>query len=193
MKKVSFLVVLLLFFFACKNQEDTEINANKVIETVKSMSKLGTTEYTFSKVIAGEDNQWFTIGSRKFIMTCKAHVIAGIDASQIQFTDVNTKEKSIKLKIPAVELLTFDIPPDEFKIIDLEVGAFRGDFSNSEWEKIQLKAEQMIGQDISKYNVTSESEKNAILFLDKVLRSAGFVSIEINTTSKPLKKLVDRT
>jgi hypothetical protein len=146
------------------------------------MSKLGTTEYTFNKVIAGQDNQWYTIGSRKFMMTCKAHVIAGIDASQIQFTDVKPKEKSIKLTIPAVEMITFDIPPDEFKITDFEVGKFRGNFTNSEWEKIQQKAEKMIKEDVKNYNIKAESEKNAILFLDRVLRSAGFISIEINTT-----------
>lgn len=182
MKKLSYSIIIAAFLFACSKPEESEINANKVIESVKAMSKLGTTEYTFSKVIAGQDNQWFTIGSRKFMMTCKAHIIAGIDASQIQFTDVKPKEKSIKLTIPAVELITFDIPPDEFDITDLEVGTFRGDFTTTEWNKIQQKAEKMIQEDVKKYNVKSESEKNAILFLDRILRSAGFVSIEINTT-----------
>lgn len=182
MKNLAYIFIVSLLFLACSKPEETEINANKVIESLKAMSKLGTTEYTFNKVIAGQDNQWYTIGSRKFMMTCKAHVIAGIDASQIQFTDVKPKEKSIKLTIPAVELITFDIPPDEFKITDLEVGKFRGDFTNSDWEKIQQKAEKMIKEDVKNYNIKAESEKNAILFLDRVLRSAGFVSIEINTT-----------
>ena len=182
MKNLAYIFIVSLLFLACSKPEETEINANKVIESLKAMSKLGTTEYTFNKVIAGQDNQWYTIGSRKFMMTCKAHVIAGIDASQIQFTDVKPKEKSIKLTIPAVDLITFDIPPDEFKITDLEVGKFRGDFTNSDWEKIQQKAEKMIKEDVKNYNIKAESEKNAILFLDRVLRSAGFVSIEINTT-----------
>lgn len=182
MKKIICFIFISSLFSSCSKPEESEIDASKVIESVKAMSKLGTTEYTFSKVIAGQDNQWYTIGSRKFMMTCKAHVIAGIDASQIQFTDVKPKEKSIKLTIPSVELITFDIPPDEFEITDLDVGTFRGNFTNSEWNKIQQKAEKMINEDVKNYNIKSESEKNAILFLDRILRSAGFVSIEINTT-----------
>jgi hypothetical protein len=182
MKTLANLFILSILLSACSKPEESEIDANKVIESVKSMSKLGTTEYTFSKVIAGQDNQWYTIGSRKFMMTCKAHVIAGIDASQIQFTDVKPKEKSIKLTIPAVELITFDIPPDEFIRTDLEIDPLRSNFTNSEWNSIQQKAEKMIKNDIKNYNIKAESEKNAILFLDRILRSSGFVSIEINTT-----------
>ncbi len=182
MKSLIPIYISVLFLSACSKPEEAEINANKVIESVKAMAKLGTTEYTFNKVIAGQDNQWYTIGSRKFIMTCKAHVIAGIDASQIQFTDVKPKEKSIKLTIPAVELITFDIPPDEFTITDAEVGTFRKNFTNQEWEKIQQKAEKAIVEDIKKYNIKVETEKNAKLFLDRLLRSAGFIAIEINTS-----------
>lgn len=180
MKSLIPIYISVLLLSACSKPEEAEINANKVIESVKAMAKLGTTEYTFNKVVAGQDNQW--IGSRKFIMTCKAHVIAGIDASQIQFTDVKPKEKSIKLTIPAVELITFDLPSDEFTITDEEVDTFRKDFTNQEWEKIQQKAEKAIREDLKKYNIKVETEKNAKLFLDRLLRSAGFIVIEINTS-----------
>ena len=151
MKSLIPIYISVLLLSACSKPEEAELNANKVIESVKAM-------------------------------TCKAHVIAGIDASQIQFTDVKPKEKSIKLTIPAVELITFDIPPDEFTITDEEVGTFRKNFTNQEWEKIQQKAEKAIVEDIKKYNIKVETEKNAKLFLDRLLRSAGFIVIEINTS-----------
>ncbi|MEY4604892.1 MAG: hypothetical protein RIT43_2184, partial [Bacteroidota bacterium] len=127
-------------------------------------------------------NQWYTIGSRRIMMMCKAHVVAGIDASQIQFTDVNTKEKKIKLTIPPVELITFNIPANEFQFVDEEVGFMRGGFTSKEINSYQKHAEKMIKKQVKELNIASEAEKNAILFLDKILRSSGFISIEIKTT-----------
>lgn len=114
MKNISICFFVSFLILSCSTKETgKDLDAAKVIESVKSMSKLGTTEYTLTKIIAGEDNQWYSIDSRRVVIKCKAYVVAGIDASQIQFTEINAKEKSIKLTIPAVELITFDMPPEE--------------------------------------------------------------------------------
>ena len=178
-------VLLVLLTFSCKNEE--AFNANKVIESIKAMSKLGTTEYTISKIIAEEDNPWYAIGDRRVLISCKAYVTYGIDASLIQFTEVNPKEKKVKLTIPEVEMITFNIPPDELKITDIEVGMFRGKYSSKEINEFQQAGEKMILNQLKELKVETETEKNAILFLENVLRSAGFTSIEIHT-SRELKK-----
>jgi len=184
MKKLKFLpfVLVVLIQLGCNKQDENSINANKVIESIKSMSKLGTTEYTLTKVIAGEDNQWYTIGSRKILFSCKAHLVAGIDASLIQFTDLDASAKKIKLTIPEVEMITFDIPPNEIKRMDVEVGIFRSNFTAKEVNDYEKFAESKILEQIKELDIKSESEKNAKLFLEKILRSAGFESIEITST-----------
>lgn len=187
MKNISICFFVSFLILSCSTKETgKDLDAAKVIESVKSMSKLGTTEYTLTKIIAGEDNQWYSIGSRKVVIKCKAYVVAGIDASQIQFTEINAKEKSIKLTIPAVELITFDMPPEEIKPVSMDVGVLRGDYTSIEMNEYQKIAENKIREQLKEINIISESEKNAILFLDRVLRSAGFLSIVINTTKSKL-------
>ena len=185
MKNIVICFFISFVIWGCSTPEK-ELNAGKVIESLKSMSKLGSTEYTFTKILAGEDNQWYSIGSRKVIIECKAHVVAGIDASQIQFTEVNTKEKSIKLTIPAVEIITFDMPPEEIKPISLDVDVLRSSFTSVEMNEYQKIAEKKIREQLKEININAESEKNAILFLDRVLRSAGFLSIVITTTKSQI-------
>jgi hypothetical protein len=186
MKSIAICIFVSLIVWGCSTPEK-ELNAGKVIESLKSMSKLGSTEYTLTKILAAEDdNTWYNIGSRKAAIHCKAHVVAGIDASQIQFTEVNTKEKSIKLTIPAVELITFDMPPEEIKLITSDITLARSNFTTVEYNEYQKIAEKKIRKQLKELNINAESEKNAILFLDRVLRSAGFLSIVISTTKSQI-------
>jgi hypothetical protein len=180
--KLFYIIPILFFIVSCNTQDSTkDINANKVIESLKAISKLGTAEYTLSKVLAGKDNQWYTIGDRRILMLIKAHVIVGIDASLIQFTDVNTREKSIKLQIPAAEIITFDIPPDEIQILDKHVDKFRGSFTTTEINQYEQFGEKKILEQIKELKINYEAEKNAKVFLERILRTAGFQSIEITT------------
>ena len=186
MKSIAICIFVSFIVWGCSTPEK-ELNAGKVIESLKSMSKLGSTEYTLTKVLPVDDNNnWYTIGDRKAVILCKAHVVAGIDASQIQFTEVNTKEKSIKLTIPAVELITFDMPPEEVKLITSVVTGARSNFTSIEYNEFQKVAEKKIREQLKLLNINAESEKNAILFLDRVLRSAGFLSIVITTTKSQI-------
>lgn len=186
MKSIAICIFVSFIVWGCSTPEK-ELNAGKVMESIKSMSKLGSTEYTLTKISPVDDNNnWYTIGDRKAVILCKAHVVAGIDASQIQFTEVNTKEKSIKLTIPAVELITFDMPPEEVKLITSEITLARSNFNTVEYNEYQKIAEEKIREQLKEININSESEKNAILFLDRILRSAGFLSIVITTTKSQI-------
>ena len=184
MKKII-LFLLIAIGTSCSKTEDKGINENDIIESIKSMSKLGTTEYTITKVIAGEDSQWYSIGSRKIMLQCTAHIVAGIDAGQIQFTEVDAKMKKIKVTLPQVEIITFNIPPDKIKYKEPFVGPLRSNFSTKEKHAFEIEAEKKIKQQIKELNIITESEKNAKLFIESILRAAGFVSIEIRSaTSK---------
>jgi hypothetical protein len=178
---------LVMLAMSCSQLAENDNSANKAIESIQAMSKLGTVEYHFNKIIAAKDNQWYTIGDRKLMAKCKATVVAGVDASQIQFTEVNSKEKSIKLLLPPVELITFDIPPKSVEKIKSQIDFMRGNFNNEEMDTLLVRAEKLIREDIKEFNIKSEAEKNAKLWLVQILRKAGFVAIEIKTS--PQSKL----
>ena len=181
--KTIYILAIAALVVSCSKVEDVNgINDKKVIDAIKAMSKLGTSEYTLSKVLAGEDSQWYTIGSRKIIIQCKAYLTTGIDAGQIQFTDVNPKEKKIKLTLPPVEILTLNIPPNEIKTISLDVGFFRDNYSSKERQQFETIAEGKIKEQVKELKIVAETEKNAKIFLESILRSSGFVSIEIQSS-----------
>ena len=85
-----------------------------------------------------------------------------------------------------MEIITFDMPPEEIKPISVDVAVLRSSFSSVEMNEYQKIAEKKIREQLKEININAESEKNAILFLDRILRSAGFLSIVISTTKSQI-------
>ena len=96
-------LLLLLFCLTFINCE-SKLNKGLVEAQLKDLQELGTSEYTLNKIIIAEDNQWYTIGDRKAVITMTASLKSGIDFSDIKITDMNTEEKSITLQLPKSSL-----------------------------------------------------------------------------------------
>ena len=85
--KLLLLLVSSILLYSCNNISngtpdvisENKIDGNKVVDQMKNLSSLGTVEYSFSKIIATSDDQWFSLGDRKILMTCKAYLKAGVD------------------------------------------------------------------------------------------------------------------
>ena len=76
---------------------ENKINGNKVVNQMKNLSSLGTVEYSFSKIIATSDDQWFSLGDRKILMTCKAYLKAGVDFGKITVPFIDADKKAIEV------------------------------------------------------------------------------------------------
>ncbi len=157
-----------------------KIDGNKVVDQMKNLSSLGTVEYSFSKIIATSDDQWFSLGDRKILMTCKAYMKAGVDFGKITVQFIDTDKKSIEVVLPKGEIIMLNIPADDIKIVNQTTGLLRSQFSNTEIQNIQILAEKDIRKKVTVFKITEKAEINAKLFLDKWIRSFGFTSVKIS-------------
>jgi hypothetical protein len=185
-KNLFFLLTLNLMFLilSCNSdgskKSEPEIDDAKIIQQIKSLSTLGSVEYSFSKLIKCSDEQTFSIGDRKLLMSCKAYVKAGVDFEKISIPNIDVKNKSIEILLPKGEIILMSIPAEDIKIINEQTGAFRDKFSNNEIQKIQVLAEKEIKQKLAEFNITDKAESNAQIFLDKWVRTFGFKSVKIS-------------
>ena len=76
MKKTTFLLFALLLFCSCNNKEK---QLNKAIDKAVACAELGTVEYTVTKLIITNDNDFYKLGDRKIIFSCRTTMKAGID------------------------------------------------------------------------------------------------------------------
>ena len=178
-----FVITFFNFFAACKSpveeKTENEIDGIKIIEQMKSLSSLGSVEYSFSKLIKCSDEQSFAIGDRKLLMSCKAYVKAGVNFEKIIVPNINTKNKSIEIVMPKGEIILMNIPAEEIKIVNEKTGFFRNKFSDAEIQRVQVLAEKEIKSKISEFKITDKAETNAQIFLDKWVRNFGFTSVKI--------------
>lgn len=144
-------------------------------EQIKNLQEFGTSEYVLSKIIIAEDNQWYTIGDRKVIITMKASVVAGIDFSKIEIENVNNN--SISLKLPKPKIILLDIKPEDIEYNFFDISSTRSAFTNKELNDIQILGEKSIKGKIEDLKILDEANKNANLFLNKWLKSIGFKKI----------------
>jgi hypothetical protein len=180
------LVFSLLFislFTSCNknNESEEQVDEGKIVEQMKSLSSLGTVEYSFSKLIKCSDEQIYSIGERKIMMSCKAYVKAGVNFEKISVPNIDFKNKSIEIILPKGEVILMNIPAEDIKIENEKTGFFRGSFSNIEIQNIQVLAEKEISQKLKDFNITDKAEANATIFLDKWIRTFGFKNVKIST------------
>jgi hypothetical protein len=169
-----------LFFFSCTPKTD-DFDANKVINKLSQMSDLGTVEFQFSKIIKAEDEAtWFKVGSRKVLISSKAYVKAGVDFSSIKINEVDKVNKKVSLTLPKGKIISIDIPSKDIKVVFTDLGSLRSQFSNKEFEKIQIMGEKSIKDKISEMKLEEEAAKKSRKFLENWLRMSGFNEILIN-------------
>ena len=89
MKKINLFFLIfcsILLFNGCDKIDEyssSDIDESKIEERLKNLSTLGTVEYSFTKNIKSSDEQFYTIGSRQILMSCKAYVKAGVNFEKI--------------------------------------------------------------------------------------------------------------
>ena len=175
--------ILVLVCSSCRAKETPPVN---VVQVVKETGQLITAEYTLSKIIKADDNKtWYKIGNRKILMSCEALVRAGVDLQQVNEKNVQIIDDSISLTIPLPRFFSLNIPPERIKIQYQQVDLLRDPFSAEEREALLAQAEAQIQRAVDSLGILQTAQDNATLYLQTMLRSAGFakVSIQYKQTS----------
>ena len=177
MQKLSLVILLLLS--ACGKKDKGEEKPG--ILTLREMSDLATVEYTVTKVIKASDNKtWFKLGDRKILMSCEAHIKAGIDMSTIDKNSFKVTGKNIELALPPPKIISVSLPPEGIKTEYEEVGVFRDKFKTQDRDALAAQAEQQIKKSIDSLGILNQAKVNTSMFVTNFLRRLGYENISIN-------------
>lgn len=175
MQKYLFLILFLLA--NCGKKADPKPN----IFTLREMSDLATVEYTVTKLIKASDNKtWFKIGERKILMSCEAHIKAGIDMSAINEHSFTINEKNILVTLPPPKIISFSIPPEGIKTQYEQTGVFRDKFKAADRDALAVQAEKQIRNSIESLGILQQAKVNTSLFVTNFLKKLGYENISIN-------------
>ena len=171
---------MVLFFFIAACSEEKELPVADVYQ-IHNLGTLATTEYTFGKILQLNDNkEWYKLGDRKILISVRAKVKAGVDLQKIKPEDVVVSdETTITLRLPAAEIVSFEMNPSEIRTEMSDVNGFRMEFSQTEKIKILKMGEESIRHDMMESNIIKDAEKNARVFLIDFYKELGFETVNI--------------
>ena len=181
MKKVVWpLILIVAVLLSSCNKQETE---SAWQQRIRQVSELGTVQYTVQKVVSNSDETWQVFVDRKILFSFKAVIKAGIDMDKFDAESVRIsvdkkhKTKSISLVLPQPEVLSYNISPDDVKMIYNQVSFLRTEYSNEERNAIERKGEMT---DM----ILKDARQNAAMFMELLLRENGFTNVKITFQQK---------
>lgn len=176
-KKIFWRLCVLLL--ASCGQKQAPAKPDPLVQ-LRELGQLATTEYELSKIVrARDEDSWYKIGERRMLVSCRARVKAGIDLSVLRDTDIEVNGTTITVRLPAPQILTFSLPPENIRVVYSNVGLLRSPFSQAETNGILQQAEQQIRRQADSLNILEQAQQGAALFVRKFFEQAGFTTVHI--------------
>ena len=181
------ILVATLLLSSC-NKEEKE---SAWQQRIRQVSELGTVQYTVQKVVSNSDETWQIFGNRKILFSFKAVIKAGIDMDKFDTESVRIsvdkkhKTKSISVVLPQPEVLSYNISPDDVKVVYHQVSFLRTEYSVEELNAIEAKGELELKEDKELTDmILKDARQNAAMFMELLLRENGFTNVKITFQQK---------
>jgi hypothetical protein len=190
MRLVLTVIVSLVLLSACKDRKQ-----GVAISKIKSASKLVTTKTTLKKMIFATQDKKFLglikLNQSRFAARTTAYVLAGVDLSKLDASNVSFSANSITLKLPAVEVIDFSYPFSEYKVdYSLTESAFANSISIEDHEELYRRAELQIRETLEYTGIKEATEKRTRQMLESLLRNLGYDEVYISFLDGPFIKPV---
>jgi hypothetical protein len=177
------LVALLVLLTACSHGPSLQQQVMQRLSLLSRSAELGTVEYTVRKAVrARDEGEWFKIGNRRILFSCKAYIKAGINLENLSLDKIVVDEstRSVSLVLPHATVLSINLPPEEIRLEYEDVTGFRQKFSDQERQALLKQGERDIVRDIPSLRILAEAEENALGFFRPMLEQMGFENVQIS-------------
>ncbi len=179
------LIFGLIFCMAC-NMPKRKNKRGEVVTKLKNSAKLATVEYVVTKVIKAEKDN-FILKNSYFFAHTEATIKAGIDLNKLQEDDIKIEDDKISLTLPAIEIINFSYPAENFTMVDkytTKPGLFSKQFTLAQKDELYRQGELAIRKNIESLGIIERAKINTRNLIEKVLLTSGFNEIYINFKEK---------
>ncbi|MFA5853523.1 MAG: DUF4230 domain-containing protein [Patescibacteria group bacterium] len=167
------------WFFLRPGQTGTRIDTSRdaVIKEMRQLGRLETSSFTIEKIIEAKKDgggPWRNIlFGDKLLLIANGEVVAGYDLSGLTEADVEKVSGSLRVKLPAPQILSVRLDNEKTRVYDRDQGLLsRGDKDLE--SEARLAAEQSIRDAACAAGILREAEENAVKQLKAVLGALGY-------------------
>ena len=163
-------------------QVHINVDQPTVIRQIRALQRLETISYTMDKIITGERENpvlpRFLAGDR-LLLVVHGEVIAGVDLSRLQPTDVTVNGQSVSIHMPRADILTTRIDNSKTRVYSRDTGLFTTPDPNLESEARE-EAERQLRLAALQDGILNTADKNTRQTLTAMLNGLGFTKVEIH-------------
>lgn len=164
-----------------KPETTVDLTQSAVVLQIRQLNRLETASFTIEKIIqAGTNGNAFQtiLFGDKILLIAHAEIIAGFDLSQLADENIEVSGKTLKLTLPAPQILFTRLDNAQTKVYDRKLGLLTS--GNKDLESTaRLQAEQSIREAACSQDILAVASKNAAATLRTIFSTAGFSSVEI--------------
>ncbi|HVF69752.1 MAG TPA: DUF4230 domain-containing protein [Xanthomonadales bacterium] len=186
-KVIAFLLIFVVAFLVVqrinkpKSSYVVDLSSQTVIKQIRSLNRLETSSFTIEKIIdvgtSGNKFSQFLVGDR-ILLIAHGSVIAGFDMSKIEKENIKIEKGTLKVTLPAPEILVTKLDSDQTRVYDRQQGLLTKGDRNLESEA-RAEAEKVIKDAACKGGILQDASKNARNQLTTLFKSLGFETVII--------------
>lgn len=176
-------ITSLIAFLSFKSINDKKIvNSSVVAEKLTKLKELATTKYTYTKVLEVKNDRQFNgisipFTQKYFLLQYDGYIKAGVDLSKLDIK-INNDTSTITLKLNHSKILDDVVNQDSIHIYDEKSGLFNKLALTDMVNEITAQKNIVEGEVIKK-GFLKESDNNASLLLEAILKDMGFKNVII--------------
>ncbi len=153
-----------------------------VVNKIQRLQRLETVSYSLDKIVEGERTSPilpdFLVGD-KLLLVVHGSVIAGIDLSQLQPSDVRIDGRSIQVHLPAAQIFVTSLDNTKTRVYSRTTGLLVPEDPNLE-SQVRAKAQEQIEQAALADGILATANKNASATVTSMLLGLGFENVTVN-------------
>ncbi len=156
------------------------IDQPTVVRQIVQLQRLETVSFTMDKIISGERENpilpKFLI-SDHLLLVVHGEVIAGVDLSSVQPSDVSVEGKTVSVRVPPAQILVSRLDNEKTRVYSRDTGLFSSPDPNLETE-VRQQAEQELKQAALDGGILKSAEENARVTVRSLLKGFGFTQVD---------------
>ena len=157
------------------------VSSPTVVEKIRQLSRLETVEYSLDKIVEGDRQSPVLpdfLAGDKLLLVAHGEVIAGIDLGLLKASDVVVSGESVRMRLPAAQILTTRIDNARTRVSSRSTGLLVPADPNLESQVREL-AEQQITQAALDDGILKMAHQNACSSITTLLYGLGFRQVDV--------------
>lgn len=159
-----------------------DLSRPAVVHRIQQLQRLETVVYSMDKIVLGQREGKilpdFLVGDR-LLLLAQGQVVAGVDFSKLQLTDISLERKTIRVRLPGAEIFFTRLDSQNTRVYSRETGLLVPVDPTLETE-VRQQAEQQLHDAALQDGILNTAQQNARTTLTGLLKGLGFDNVEFD-------------